>query len=123
MKRKRLIADLLIMLIPLALCFGYMAWSRFSHKEGGYVYVEQDGVRTHVFPLNEDTKVELKADGDGCNVLVIENGRAYIESASCPDKICVNHRKIGFEGERIVCLPNRLIVRISKSGDAPDLTP
>jgi hypothetical protein len=52
-----------------------------------------------------------------------KDGKVYIESASCPDKICVNHRKIGFEGERIVCLPNRLTVRIAKQEKAPDLTP
>jgi len=48
----------------------------------------------------------------GKNVLVIENGEASIKSATCPDKICVSHRKISKSGETIVCLPNKVVVEI-----------
>ncbi|MBO5982145.1 MAG: NusG domain II-containing protein [Clostridia bacterium] len=119
----KILADLLIILIPLALCAGYMLWVHFTHQAGGYVYIEQDGAKTVSYPLSEDREIELKAENGGYNLLVIKEGKVYIRSASCPDKICVNHRKIGFEGERIVCLPNRLTVRITKEGKAPDLTP
>ncbi|MBO7216909.1 MAG: NusG domain II-containing protein [Clostridia bacterium] len=123
MKSKKILADLLIIFIPLALCAGYMLWVHFTHQAGGYVCVEQDGVQTASYPLNEDREIELKSENGGYNLLVIKDGKVYIQSASCPDKICVNHRKIGFEGERIVCLPNRLTVRIAKQEKAPDLTP
>lgn len=121
--KSKIIADLLIIFVPIALCAGYMLWVNFTRQAGGYVYVEQDGVVTASYLLSEDNEIEFKAQNGGYNVLVIKDGKAYIKSASCPDKICVNHRKIGFEGERIVCLPNQLTVRIVKEGNAPDLQP
>lgn len=121
--KKRFVADLLIIIVPLALCAGYMLWAHFTRAEGGYVCVEQDGIKTMSFPLNEDREIKLEAEDGGYNLLVIEDGKAYIKSASCPDKICVKHRRIGFEGERIVCLPNRLTIRIEKKEASPDLTP
>lgn len=62
------------------------------------------------YPLFEDRTVEIKSIGT--NLLVIDSGSAYIKSANCPDKICVNHKPIHETGEVIVCLPNKLVVEI-----------
>ena len=88
--------------------------------------MEQDGDIIGVYPIDEDTEITFENENGGYNVLVISDGKADITSASCPDKVCVNHRKIGFEGESIVCLPNRLTVRViktEKQTSAPDLVP
>ena len=113
--KKKLRNDLLIILIPLLLCLCYGVWVNFSHQRGGYVYVEQDGEVIGEYPLSRDAEIKLENENGGFNVLVIKDGKADIISASCPDKVCVNHRKIGFEGESIVCLPNRLTVRVIKT--------
>ena len=44
--------------------------------------------------------------------LVIEGGEAYMESADCPNQICVRHSPVSHKGEVIVCLPNRIIIEI-----------
>lgn len=44
--------------------------------------------------------------------LVIDDGAAYMESADCPNQICVHHNPVSHKGETIVCLPNRIIVEI-----------
>lgn len=125
MKRK-IRNDLLIILVPLILCIGYAVWVNLSRQAGGYVYVEQDGDIIGVYPIDEDTEITFENENGGYNVLVIADGKADITSASCPDKVCVNHREIGFEGESIVCLPNRLTVRViktEKQTSVPDLVP
>jgi hypothetical protein len=48
------------------------------------------------------------------NTLVIEGGRARIEAADCPDKLCVKQRAISKAGESIICLPHKLVIRISR---------
>ncbi len=121
--KKKLRNDLILILVPLLLCAGYAFWVNRSHREGGYVYVEQAGEEIGKYPLNEDREI-LIGDREGYyNVLVIKDGKADIIEASCPDKICVNHRKIAYEGERIVCLPNRLILRVEKDGKQADIAP
>ena len=62
--------------------------------------------------------------GDGeFNRLVIRDGKAFMETATCPDGICVSHRPISRVGESIVCLPHRVIVKVigEGGGEEPDI--
>ncbi|MBO5060551.1 MAG: NusG domain II-containing protein [Clostridia bacterium] len=51
------------------------------------------------------------------NTVAIENGEVYMKSASCPDKLCVHQGIISSSSEKIVCLPNKVIVEVSKKSD------
>ena len=44
---------------------------------------------------------------------VISEGRAHMEEADCPDKSCTRMKEIRFEGESIICLPNRVVLKIT----------
>ena len=80
-----------------------------------------DGEVFAEYSLSENREIEIW-NGDGYNVLVIEGGKAFVKSASCPDGICVAHRPIEHNGESIVCLPNKMVVEIhTNSGDPPDI--
>lgn len=73
------------------------------------------------YSLDEDCVVEIRTD-DAYNILVIENGRAYIREASCPDGICSAHHPISRDGESIICLPNRVVITVSaKTENVPDI--
>ena len=79
---------------------------------------------THLYgeySLKENRTVQIVTD-KGENTLCIENGRAYISSADCPDLLCVRQGGIEKDGESIVCLPHRVIVTVSggevSAGDA-----
>ncbi len=78
-------------------------------KDGAFVRVTVNGKEEALYSLSSDGEYPLC---DGKNTLVIEDGRAYIKSADCPDKLCVKYGKISKCGERIVCLPNKLMAEI-----------
>lgn len=84
---------------------------KFTRTEGAYAVITTDGRQVAEFPLNKDRKEILKF-GDEYNVLIIENGTARIEEASCPDKHCVHQQKIRYNGETLTCLPNKTVVKI-----------
>lgn len=84
-----------------------------SLGEGGRAVVELDGKELGSYPLSEDTEVRIGSEL-GENILVIKDGKAYVSSADCPDGICVSHYPISREGETIVCLPHRLVIRIAE---------
>ena len=88
-------------------------------SDGMAVSVEVDGREVDVYRLDEDARVLLDPDGDGkdCNLLVIKDGRAFVESADCPDGICAAHPPVSKEGETIVCLPHKLVIRVIGDGD------
>ena len=51
--------------------------------------------------------------GRGSNTLVIEDGAVSVTQADCPDKVCVAQGAIRYNGETIVCLPNRVVVEVT----------
>ncbi|MBQ9163049.1 MAG: NusG domain II-containing protein [Clostridia bacterium] len=88
---------------------------------GDTVTVGVDGKLFGEYSLSEDRVVEIK-NGNGYNILVIEDGKAYVREASCPDGICSSHRPIGHSGESIICLPNKVVVEVhTQSQSTPDI--
>ena len=85
-----------------------------------YVAVSVDNIVVSEYPLSVNGEFELNG---GTNVLVIENGKAYLNYATCPDKTCVfgnsvHGNKISIHGESIICIPNHVVVEIvDKSGN------
>lgn len=83
-------------------------------KNGKTVKVIIDGKEKYTYNINKDIKsaVFTGEDDQYKNVVVIENGRVFVESANCPDKICVSHKPISRKGQTIVCLPHKLVVEV-----------
>lgn len=78
-------------------------------KDGDYVIVKVDGKEVAKYSLSQDGEYALNG---GTNILRIEDGKAYLVSANCPDHLCVKQGKIDQSGETITCLPNRLTVTV-----------
>ncbi len=84
--------------------------------EGDRVVVTVDGQPFGVYSLSEETEVDIRTgkDGEESNRLVVRNGEAFVESATCPDGICAAHAPISRDGESIVCLPHRVVVTVEQ---------
>lgn len=114
-KRKNdiILAAVLITIAALIWLLTYL-----SRSEGASVLVTVDGEVFGEYPLATDTEIRI-GDAENYNILVIENGTAHISEASCPDKLCVHQGKISYEGQSLICLPNKVIVEVvggEKSG-------
>ena len=58
----------------------------------------------------EDT---LRVEGPlGVTTIEIAKGRVRVLDSPCPYKLCVKAGAIGKAGELVVCVPNRVVVRI-----------
>ena len=93
-----------------------------SGEDGDTVCVYIDKELKESYSLSVDTRVDIVTgeDKNGLNTLVIKDGAAYIEYASCPDGICSAHKPISRKGESIVCLPNKVAITVkteNKDGD------
>ena len=82
---------------------------------GAWAVVTEDGRETARYPLSEERTVTLGEDD--YNVLRISGGAAAVIEANCGDNTCVRMGEISREGESIVCLPHRLVIRI-EGGEA-----
>lgn len=81
-------------------------------KDGSKVLVTVDGVEYLTFDLNEDITHKIELANGRYNTLVIKDGYVDMVDASCPDRICVDHRNIHYTNESITCLPNRVVFTI-----------
>lgn len=104
--------DFVLIGIILAVVLIAFAVVSLIKKDGSYVVVRVDGKEVSRYTLSKDGEYELNG---GTNVLRIENGKAYLISANCPDHLCVKQGKIDQSGETITCLPNRLTVTVYSS--------
>ena len=80
--------------------------------EGSTVTVAVDRQIIGTYSLAIDRVVDIPTDDGEMNRLVIRDGKAFMESATCPDGVCVSHRPISREGETIVCLPHKVVVTV-----------
>lgn len=78
-------------------------------RGGDRIDITVDGEHFAVFSLSEDREINI----NGHNVLVIEDGSAYMKSADCPDRLCLDQASIDGRGGSIICLPNRVVVEVS----------
>lgn len=105
-------ADLLLIAALLVFALGLFAVQRLTREEGALAVVYVNGERSAAYPLGEDTTVTLRAPNGGYNLLVISDGAAAVTEASCPDGVCIRTGRVQYEGETIVCLPNKTEIRI-----------
>ena len=89
-------------------------------RPGGTVQVRVSGHVVASYPLPEDREVDIAGADGGVNRLVIRDGGAWIEDASCPDRLCVGMGVIRRAGQSIVCLPNQVVVEIVGPSGTPE---
>ena len=82
-----------------------------------YVEVSIDGHIEATYVLDKDIDIML-ATG---NKLIIRDSKVYIQEANCPDKLCVKQNDISNLNESIICLPNKLVVRIVQDKEASNI--
>lgn len=86
------------------------AYFLMQGKERGTVAVVSfEGEAVAEIPLDRDGVYPL----EGFDMeLTVKNGEICVSMSDCPDKICEKTGFISGTGQSIVCLPNRISVRI-----------
>ena len=110
--------DIILIASILAIAIALFLIVELTKEEGAGVTVKVDGVKIAEYSLSANGTYPLNG---GTNILVIENGKAYVTDANCPDKLCVHQGKISMTGETITCLPNKLTVTVFGTEQSVDL--
>lgn len=101
--------DLILIGAILATALAVLLAVSLLSAEGTEVVIRQNGQEIARYPLSTDATYTL---GEGTNILVIRDGKAYISEATCPDGLCIKRGRISRTGQSVVCLPNRLTVTV-----------
>lgn len=100
----------ILMVAAAALGVGTVFSFQFAKTEAAVVQISQNGELMREVPLDTDQIIEI--DGKYHNVLEIRDGRAMIRESDCPGRDCVHSGWIDSVGRSIICLPNRVEIRI-----------
>ena len=115
---------ILITAVILAAVIG-LIYLNFFRSPGDSVTVTVDGEVYGVYSLSVNITEDIYTgdNNENLNRFVIKDGKALMETATCPDGICVSHKSIFRDGESIVCLPNRVVITVTREGstDGPDV--
>ncbi len=114
MSRKKSIKnDVILIVVLLAVSLlAMLIINMLVKKPGDRVIIKVDGKVVQELSLSEDTKLTVEGYQGGFNEIVIEYGYVKVNSADCPDELCVHSGSIDKSGETIVCLPHRVVVEV-----------
>lgn len=82
-----------------------------KQDEGKQIKITVDGEMIGVYALDEERKIPVHSE-EGENLICIENGKAWMEEADCPDGYCMEQGEISRMKQTIVCLPHKLVVEV-----------
>lgn len=110
--------DIKLIVIILFIAVAGMTFLFLTQKPGDKVIVIIDGEVYKEYSLNKDISVDIEGVNGGTNHLEIKDGHADVTDATCLDKICVHQNQIDKNGETIVCLPNKVIVKVESTTES-----
>lgn len=96
--------------IILAFLIGIIFGRKVDAQKGNIVVIYKEGEKIQELPLDKNNEIII--NNDYTNRVVIEDGRASITESNCPGEDCVHSGWITGGGRSIVCLPNRVEIRI-----------
>lgn len=108
-KKKDWILIAIVLVVALSAVFMHHTLQQTGN---GQVIIKINGAIEGTYDLNDDKEILIN---DGSNVLIINNGKADMIEADCPDKLCVNQKAVSKNNENIICLPNKVIVEVDSS--------
>ena len=110
-------ADILAiaMVAALAILVSIIFWTSVGLEEGSMVMIYQEGKLIQELSLEQDT--EFVIEGDYENVVTVKDGKAAITKSDCPGTDCIYSGWIHEAGRSIVCLPNRVELRIEGASE------
>ena len=111
MKKKDIILGIGIIAAALLMM---LVMQRNSGEEGDKIQVTLDGKVYGTYSLEKDQVIEIE-EGSLYNKIRVEDGKAYMEEANCPDGYCEEQGKISRHTQTIVCLPHKLVVEVLES--------
>lgn len=112
--RKTKIGDIIVVALVLAASVvSVVLIARAGAGErGSAVVVEVNGKQVMRLGLSADRRVTVRG-WRGPSTVEVKGRRVRMLSSTCRDKICVATGWAGGPGKSIVCLPNRVVIRVS----------
>lgn len=78
--------------------------------------ISQNNVIMEEVKLSSSTKKIITVEGKFQTLVEIDGDQVRISSSTCPSQLCVHSGWIKLTGQALVCLPNQVVVTLSRQG-------
>ena len=109
MRKKDFILICVVSLI-IAGAFGVNYFVNTKNVDSIEIYMDNKLYKT--YDINDKEEIKIKSK-EGYNIVKIHDKGVEIIEASCPDKVCIHQGFITKSSESIVCLPNKVHIKIT----------
>ena len=116
------IGDAVILACILGAALSMIAWQILPTAGDGRLWLELSGPEAHErtpvdrIPAEAGWRRNVAGAAGGLVLAYVPEQGFHVESASCPDRLCVNSGFIRRAGQSIVCVPNEIIIRLLTDG-------
>lgn len=107
----------------ITLCSLAFLWQKFYSPAARIAKITVDGAVYKTVDLSAVTNeytIEIIDKAGHRNVILVQPGQIQMQSADCPDQLCVKQGSISTGTYPIVCLPNKVIISLENEEDMPD---
>lgn len=108
-----------LLLIVFAASGLYITWLNNTRGDQLIATVQSDGTVVREIDLSsvvEPYQFQVEDGRGGYNIVAVERGRIRVSEADCPEQVDVRQGWISQPHQTIVCLPNRLVIRLNAKG-------
>ena len=99
------VAIVAVLAVALILCF-----LPEESTSANYAEIYLDGQLINTVPLAENATYTV--EDEYCSEITVKDGSICFSAATCPGQDCVHSGSISSSGRSLVCLPNRVEIRI-----------
>lgn len=100
--------DVLIFVVLIAVIIVSIVFMFRPIANSAEIYV--DGQLKYILDLSQDKTVQLL---DGKMTVQVSGGKIFVKESDCKEQLCVHSAPITNVGGMIVCLPNKVIIKVS----------
>ena len=116
-KHTTLLRDTLLIVALLLIGIVLLFVLRGRSSEGLYVLIMYQNDEKARFSLTSNGVYDIN---DGKNKIEILDGKVRMIDADCPDELCIRQGWIEYDGQSIICLPNKITVMVSGGDNSVD---
>ncbi|MCL2055310.1 MAG: NusG domain II-containing protein [Oscillospiraceae bacterium] len=102
---------IILLLLSLALTALLLMWHYGNFGVNAEIYYNGELIKT--VPLKTDSLSEL-GEGYPNMTYMVSEGRIRVISSDCRDKVCIRSGTIRSSYKTIVCLPNRVVIKVEQ---------
>ncbi len=106
------VADKVLIGCLLILSLASYPLTRHMTKGGDTVRIEVNGAVYTTVPLHANQSIAVPGPL-GNTMVTVQDGKVFVSESPCHAKICIRTGQVSHNGQLIVCVPNKVVIRIT----------